>query len=137
MANNVNEYIDMTVKEIDDRIREAQRFIEFLRQQRKYAIEFKTGSAVQDWYYFVPSRTGGDGHEIKRLGADGSYTCSCPAGRAGRECWAVKGIEVTVDEGGRPNHGVFYVGGIAHKFGANTVSWYRARQNFDYGGWRA
>lgn len=129
---NIPDYIDNTIKSIDERIAEVEQILEFLKNQRKAAIESKTGVPANNWYYFVASRTGdSSGHEILRTGSDGLFTCSCPAGRNGRVCWAKRGIMENTDNTGRPTGlGGFYDDGLVWRpFGSSQRSWYDAKRN--------
>ena len=53
--------------------------------------------------WFVPSMTGGPGHYITNTGDIwGDYVCNCEAGRNGRRCWAVEGVEAEIQTTSRP-----------------------------------
>lgn len=128
------EYVSMAIDEIDARIAETEEILRFLRAQRKAALEFATGSTITNWYYYVPSRTGGDGHYISRDAYEGKFTCLCPAGVAGRTCWAKKGILGSVDNTGQPNGVVrgFYDDNLDYyNYGASQKSLRRAKEAVD------
>ena len=133
----INDYIDNTIKHIEDRIAEAEEMLTFLKAQRASVIQWKSLGEVEPvkpWFYMVRSRSGGMAHYIERS-SDGSYTCMCAAGVQGRVCWAIKGVRSEVENSnpvGLPSWNDFSdEKGEKHEFGFSQEGWYDAGKKFN------
>ena len=119
----MNKAVDTIVEAYDKAIADTEELLDFLNSQRRSAIEYQTGSKVGDLFYAVGSRSGGSGHRIHRDSMTGKFTCSCPAGTAGRTCWAKRGILASVDNTGQVNGTIrgFYDDDLVyHDFGMSN-----------------
>ena len=94
------DFINSSIREADSRATSSELTAKTLRQAAESMREILTyvqetpapEKSEPDEVYYVASRTGGNPHYPSYTDSSESWSCTCVAGRNGRECWALRGV---------------------------------------------